>query len=116
MYLDLASLSSWLVLEVQLEPCGAYGSSTNYCLLQFMASYCLCISLNGEKSFHVSTFLVLLLPQLLFKSLANLTCSSVLMFAARPAFYNYILIMFAFGAVTLLACGLAGIRAGYGIW
>ncbi|KAM5570895.1 protein CANDIDATE G-PROTEIN COUPLED RECEPTOR 2-like [Rosa sericea] len=34
----------------------------------------------------------------------------------RPAFYNYIVVMFVFGAVTLFACGLAGIGAGFGIW
>ncbi|KAK9926107.1 hypothetical protein M0R45_023356 [Rubus argutus] len=34
----------------------------------------------------------------------------------RPAFYNYIVVMFVFGAVALFACGLAGIGAGFGIW
>ncbi|PRQ16321.1 putative transmembrane protein adipocyte-associated 1 [Rosa chinensis] len=34
----------------------------------------------------------------------------------RPAFYNYIVVMFVFGAVTMFACGLAGIGAGFGIW
>lgn len=80
-----------------------------------MASYCLCISPNGEKSFRVSAFQGFS-SLLLFKSLTNLTCSSVLMFAARPAFYNYIVVMFVFGAVALFACGLAGIGAGFGIW
>jgi hypothetical protein len=36
--------------------------------------------------------------------------------AARPAFYNYIVIMFVVNAVALFACGIAGIGAGFGIW
>lgn len=34
----------------------------------------------------------------------------------RPAFYNYIVIMFVVNAVALFACGIAGIGAGFGIW
>ncbi|XP_059443387.1 protein CANDIDATE G-PROTEIN COUPLED RECEPTOR 2-like [Corylus avellana] len=34
----------------------------------------------------------------------------------RPAFYNYIVIMFVVNAVALFACGLAGIGVGFGIW
>ncbi|KAJ7978725.1 transmembrane protein adipocyte-associated 1-like [Quillaja saponaria] len=34
----------------------------------------------------------------------------------RPAFYNYIVIMFVFSAVALFACGIAGIGAGFGTW
>ncbi|XP_050256750.1 protein CANDIDATE G-PROTEIN COUPLED RECEPTOR 2-like isoform X1 [Quercus robur] len=36
--------------------------------------------------------------------------------AARPGFYNYIVIMFVINAVALFACGLAGLGAGFGIW
>ncbi|KAK9928878.1 hypothetical protein M0R45_025996 [Rubus argutus] len=32
----------------------------------------------------------------------------------KPTFYNYII--FVFGAEALFDCGLAGIRAGFGIW
>nr|AFK46758.1 unknown [Lotus japonicus] len=34
----------------------------------------------------------------------------------RPAFYNYVVVMFVFSAVTLFACGLSGIGAGLGSW
>lgn len=34
----------------------------------------------------------------------------------RPAFYNYVIVMFATTAVMLFACGLAGIRGGFGFW
>ncbi|KAK7330298.1 hypothetical protein VNO77_24488 [Canavalia gladiata] len=34
----------------------------------------------------------------------------------RPAFYNYVAVMFVFSAITLFACGLAGIGAGLGNW
>ncbi|KAF3643510.1 putative chaperone protein ClpB1-like [Capsicum annuum] len=34
----------------------------------------------------------------------------------RPAFYNYVIVMFAITAVMLFACGLAGIRVGVGLW
>ena len=41
---------------------------------------------------------------------------SLLSSAARPGFYNYIVIMFVINAVALFACGLAGLGAGFGIW
>ncbi|KAM1036136.1 hypothetical protein ACFX13_039928 [Malus domestica] len=34
----------------------------------------------------------------------------------RPAFYNYIVIMFVLSALASFGCGLAGIGAGFGIW
>ncbi|XP_061364931.1 protein CANDIDATE G-PROTEIN COUPLED RECEPTOR 2-like [Gastrolobium bilobum] len=34
----------------------------------------------------------------------------------RPTFYNYAVVMFVFSAITLFACGLAGIGAGFGSW
>ncbi|XP_015079123.1 transmembrane protein adipocyte-associated 1 homolog isoform X1 [Solanum pennellii] len=34
----------------------------------------------------------------------------------RPAFYNYVIVMFVTSAVMLFACGLAGIRGGFGLW
>lgn len=34
----------------------------------------------------------------------------------RPTFYNYVVVMFIFSAITLFACGLAGIGAGLGNW
>ncbi|XP_027332883.1 transmembrane protein adipocyte-associated 1 homolog [Abrus precatorius] len=34
----------------------------------------------------------------------------------RPAFYNYVAIMFIFSVITLFACGLAGIGADLGNW
>ncbi|KAJ1421825.1 Transmembrane protein [Sesbania bispinosa] len=34
----------------------------------------------------------------------------------RPAFYNYVAVMFVFSAITLFACGLAGIGVGLGNW
>ncbi|KAG2679442.1 hypothetical protein I3760_11G050200 [Carya illinoinensis] len=34
----------------------------------------------------------------------------------RPAFYNYIVIMFTVGAVALFGCGLAVMGASFGIW
>lgn len=34
----------------------------------------------------------------------------------RPAFYNYIVIMFVLTALASFGCGLAGIGAGFGIW
>lgn len=37
-------------------------------------------------------------------------------FAARPTLYNYVVVMFIFSAITLFACGLAGIGAGLGSW
>ena len=36
--------------------------------------------------------------------------------AARPAFYNYIAIMFSMNALALLACALTGSGAGFGFW
>lgn len=36
--------------------------------------------------------------------------------AARPAFYNYIVIMFTASAVALFGCGLAVMGASFGIW
>ncbi|XP_002512286.2 protein CANDIDATE G-PROTEIN COUPLED RECEPTOR 2 [Ricinus communis] len=35
---------------------------------------------------------------------------------ARPAFYKYIVIMFALNALALFACGLTGHGAGFGFW
>lgn len=35
---------------------------------------------------------------------------------ARPAFYNYIIIMFCLNAIALFACGLTGSGAGFGFW
>lgn len=37
-------------------------------------------------------------------------------FAARPAIYNYVIIMFVFSAITLFGCGLAGIGTSFGNW
>jgi hypothetical protein len=37
-------------------------------------------------------------------------------FAARPTFYKYVFIMFIFSAISLFACGVAGIGAGLGNW
>ncbi|PSR89128.1 Serine/threonine-protein kinase [Actinidia chinensis var. chinensis] len=34
----------------------------------------------------------------------------------RAAFYNYVVVMFVTNAVTLFACGLAGIGASFGLW
>ncbi|TKY55037.1 Transmembrane protein adipocyte-associated 1-like [Spatholobus suberectus] len=34
----------------------------------------------------------------------------------RPAFYNYVAVMFVFSVITLFACGLAGIGFGLGNW
>lgn len=34
----------------------------------------------------------------------------------RSAFYNYVIVMFATTAVVLFACGLAGIKADFGLW
>lgn len=34
----------------------------------------------------------------------------------RPAFHNYVIVMFAINATSLLACGLAGVGASFGIW
>ncbi|XP_050870882.1 protein CANDIDATE G-PROTEIN COUPLED RECEPTOR 2 [Lathyrus oleraceus] len=34
----------------------------------------------------------------------------------RPTFYNYVVVMFIFNAITLFACGLAGIGSGLGNW
>ncbi|XP_020227920.2 transmembrane protein adipocyte-associated 1 homolog isoform X2 [Cajanus cajan] len=34
----------------------------------------------------------------------------------RPAFYNYVAVMFVFSVITLFACGLAGIGTGLGNW
>ncbi|CAA3001093.1 transmembrane adipocyte-associated 1 homolog [Olea europaea subsp. europaea] len=34
----------------------------------------------------------------------------------RPAFYNYVILMFIVNVTTLFACGLAGIGAGFGLW
>ncbi|KAK2411415.1 protein CANDIDATE G-PROTEIN COUPLED RECEPTOR [Trifolium repens] len=34
----------------------------------------------------------------------------------RPTFYNYVFIMFIFSAISLFACGVAGIGAGLGNW
>ncbi|KAA8541027.1 hypothetical protein F0562_024835 [Nyssa sinensis] len=34
----------------------------------------------------------------------------------RPAFYNYVIVMFAINVVAFLACGLAGSGAGFGLW
>ncbi|XP_021286233.1 transmembrane protein adipocyte-associated 1 homolog [Herrania umbratica] len=34
----------------------------------------------------------------------------------RPAFYNYVAVMFVVNAISLLACGLATIGIGFGIW
>ncbi|XP_022738564.1 uncharacterized protein LOC111291198 isoform X2 [Durio zibethinus] len=34
----------------------------------------------------------------------------------RPAFYNYVAIMFVVNAIALFACGLAAIGIGFGIW
>ncbi|KAK6920985.1 Transmembrane protein TPRA1/CAND2/CAND8 [Dillenia turbinata] len=34
----------------------------------------------------------------------------------RPAFYNYIVFMFAFNILALFACGLAGTGAAFGLW
>ncbi|KAL3335520.1 hypothetical protein AABB24_031640 [Solanum stoloniferum] len=34
----------------------------------------------------------------------------------RPAFYNYVIVMFVTTAVMLFSCGLAGIRGGFGLW
>ncbi|GLT25205.1 hypothetical protein SLA2020_003500 [Shorea laevis] len=34
----------------------------------------------------------------------------------RPAFHNYVIVMFAINATALFACGLAGLGAGIGIW
>ncbi|KAG5602256.1 hypothetical protein H5410_033626 [Solanum commersonii] len=34
----------------------------------------------------------------------------------RPAFYNYVIVMFVTTAVMLFACGLAGISGGFGLW
>ncbi|XP_023927918.1 protein CANDIDATE G-PROTEIN COUPLED RECEPTOR 2 [Quercus suber] len=35
---------------------------------------------------------------------------------ARPAFYNYIAVMFSMNALALLACALTGSGAGFGFW
>ncbi|XP_017973208.1 PREDICTED: uncharacterized protein LOC18604821 isoform X3 [Theobroma cacao] len=34
----------------------------------------------------------------------------------RPAFYNYVAVMFVVNAISLLACGLATIGIGFGLW
>lgn len=34
----------------------------------------------------------------------------------RPAFHNYVIVMLATNAISLFACGLAGVGAGIGIW
>lgn len=34
----------------------------------------------------------------------------------RPAFYNYVAIMFVVNAIALFACGLAAVGIGFGIW
>jgi hypothetical protein len=36
--------------------------------------------------------------------------------AARPAFYNYIVIMFSMNALALFACALTGNGASFGFW
>jgi hypothetical protein len=39
-----------------------------------------------------------------------------LSFAARPAFYKYVIIMFILNAIALFACGLTGSGAGFAFW
>lgn len=34
----------------------------------------------------------------------------------KPAFYNYVIMLFIFNAIALCACGFAGIGAGFGLW
>ncbi|OMO53174.1 hypothetical protein CCACVL1_28839 [Corchorus capsularis] len=34
----------------------------------------------------------------------------------RPAFYNYVIVMFVVNAIALFSCGLAAIGIGFGIW
>lgn len=51
-------------------------------------------------------------PSLRIRS--NIQCFPL--YAARPAFYNYVIVMFVTSAVMLFACGLAGIRGGFGLW
>lgn len=116
MYLGLGSHCSLIVLEVQIRRSGVCGSYTYCCLLQLMASYCLCISQNQETSCLVSAFRTLLSCIILagFRLLCHAAVS--LSSAARPAFYKYVIIMFVVDAVALLACGLGVMGAGLGIW
>lgn len=37
-------------------------------------------------------------------------------FAARPAFYKYVIVMFILNAIALFACGLTGNGAAFGFW
>lgn len=78
-----------------------------------MGSYCLCIILGGEKGYPVSIYrdcykcLFAIISVMAFFSLP---------FAARPAFYNYVIIMFILNAIALFACGLTGNGAGFAFW
>lgn len=82
-----------------------------------MASYCLFISQNGEISYHVSTY-TFLSRYLYISMFIKLTANSVviLLFTARPSFYNYIAVMFFVSALAFFASALAAFGVEFGIW
>lgn len=63
------------------------------------------------KFMHVSTriFLSIFMPFVMTLCLSP-------SFAARPAFYKYIVIMFILNALALFACGLTVNGTGFGFW
>lgn len=114
MYLGLEYHYSLTVKIQHRRWSGACGSFTIFCLLQFMATFCFCDSQNGERSCLVS-----LLSNPFYHCSTGSTRLQLgisFLFAARPAFYNYIVAMFVINAVALFSCGLVGSGAGFGLW
>lgn len=115
-YLDLGSRYSLTAMIIHIRWSGTCGLFIGWCWPQSMASYCSCTIPSGEKDYLVS----LHMQMVKVVSYQFHGCLISLFFfqysAARPAFYNYIAIMFSMNALALFACALTGNGASFGFW
>jgi hypothetical protein len=115
MFLASAFLCSLMLIK-ELVGNGAYGFSTNLCLLESMGWLFSCIIQDGETGclvigyyLYVSKFFCLVIG-------VSWTWSRGCFTAAKPAYYNYVCVMLLLNGISLFGCFLVASGAGFGLW
>jgi hypothetical protein len=114
MFLALVFLCSLMLIK-ELVGNGAYGFSTNLCLLESMAWLFSCIIQDGETGCLVILLLSLYVSKILLFGVSwPLSCGCLT--AAKPAYYNYVCAMLLLNGLSLFGCFLVASGAGFGLW